>query len=130
MVLLIDWLQGRKWFWDTLEDADVASNPGNWQWVAGCGVDAAPYFRIFNPLLQGERFDPRGTFVRRWLPELAGMPDAWIHRPFEAPEDVLGRASVVLGQSYPRPIVDLKASQRRARENFAALPMNRPHSHN
>ena len=128
--LLIDWRQGEKWFWDTLVDADVASNPGNWQWVAGCGVDAAPYFRIFNPLLQGERFDPRGTFVRRWLPELAGMPDAWIHRPFEAPEDVLGRASVVLGQSYPRPIVDLKASQRRARENFAALPMNRPHSHN
>jgi deoxyribodipyrimidine photo-lyase len=119
--LLIDWRQGEKWFWDTLVDADTASNPGNWQWVAGCGMDAAPYFRIFNPVLQGERFDPAGTYVCQWLPELAALPDTWIHRPFEAPEGVLAGADVVLGQTYPRPIVDLKASQRRARDSFAAL---------
>ncbi|MCX8570878.1 cryptochrome/photolyase family protein [Aminobacter sp. MET-1] len=119
--LLIDWRRGEQWFWVTLVDADVASNPGNWQWVAGCGMDAAPYFRIFNPLLQGERFDPTGTYVRQWLPELAGLPDAWIHRPSEAPKDVLASAGVVLGETYPRPLVDLKASQRRARESFASL---------
>lgn len=119
--LLIDWRQGEQWFWDTLVDADAASNPGNWQWVAGCGMDAAPYFRIFNPVLQGERFDPAGTYVRQWLPELVGLPDAWIHRPFEAPESILAGAGVVLGQTYPRPVADLKASQRRARDSFAAL---------
>lgn len=118
--LLIDWRLGERWFWDTLVDADVASNPGNWQWIAGCGMDAAPYFRIFNPLLQGERFDPDGTFVRRWLPELSDMPDAWIHRPFEAPEGVCASAGIVLGQTYPRPIVDVKESQRRARESFTS----------
>lgn len=119
--LLIDWRQGEKWFWDTLVDADAASNPGNWQWVAGCGMDAAPYFRIFNPVLQGKRFDPAGTYVRQWLPELTGLPDRWIHHPFEAPESVLAGAGVVLGRTYPRPVADLKASQRRARDSFAAL---------
>jgi deoxyribodipyrimidine photo-lyase len=118
--LLIDWRLGERWFWDTLVDADVASNPGNWQWIAGCGMDAAPYFRIFNPLLQGERFDPDGTFVRRWLPELSDMPDAWIHRPFEAPEGVCVSAGIVLGQTYPHPIADVKESQRRARESFTS----------
>ncbi|CAN7327805.1 cryptochrome/photolyase family protein [Aminobacter sp. LjRoot7] len=116
--LLIDWRMGENWFWDTLVDADDASNPGNWQWIAGCGMDAAPYFRIFNPLLQGERFDPAGIYVRRWLPELAAMPDIWIHRPFDAPEGVLASAGVVLGQTYSRPIVDLKVSQRGARESL------------
>lgn len=119
--LLIDWRQGEQWFWVTLVDADVASNPGNWQWVAGCGMDAAPYFRIFNPVMQGERFDPTGTYVRQWLPELAGLPDAWIHHPSEAPKDVLASAGVMLGETYPRPLVELKASQRRARESFASL---------
>lgn len=119
--LLLDWRLGERWFWDTLVDADAANNPGNWQWVAGCGMDAAPYFRIFNPLLQAARFDPDGAYVRRWVPELAGLPDAWVHRPFEAPESVLAGAGVVLGRTYPRPIADIRASQRRARETFARL---------
>ncbi|MEP9373564.1 deoxyribodipyrimidine photo-lyase [Mesorhizobium sp. KR1-2] len=119
--LLIDWQLGEQWFWDTLVDADAASNPGNWQWVAGCGMDAAPYFRVFNPVIQGERFDPDGAYVRRWVPELSGMPNAWIHRPFEAPGGVLESAGVILGETYPRPIVDLKASQKSARERFASL---------
>jgi deoxyribodipyrimidine photo-lyase len=119
--LLIDWRLGERWFWDTLVDADSASNPGNWQWVAGCGMDAAPYFRIFNPLLQGERFDPAGIYVRRWLPELAGLPNTWIHRPLETPKDVLASAGIVFGETYPPPIVDLKASQSRARESFARV---------
>ena len=112
--LLIDWRLGERWFWDTLVDADMASNPGNWQWVAGCGMDAAPYFRIFNPVLQGQRFDPDGTYVKRWVPELAGLPATWVHRPFEAPENELTAAGVILGETYPRPIVDLKASRDRA----------------
>lgn len=114
--LLIDWRIGERWFWDTLVDADPASNPANWQWVAGCGMDAAPYFRIFNPVIQGERFDAGGGFVRRWVPELAALPNAWIHKPFEAPDSVLKAAGVVLGQTYPRPLLDLKASRTRALE--------------
>lgn len=114
--LLIDWRIGERWFWDTLVDADAASNPANWQWVAGCGMDAAPYFRIFNPVIQGERFDAGGGFVRRWVPELAALPNAWIHKPFEAPDSVLKAAGIVLGQTYPRPLVDLKASRIRALE--------------
>ncbi|HCH71503.1 MAG TPA: deoxyribodipyrimidine photolyase [Ochrobactrum sp.] len=100
----IDWREGEKWFWDTLVDADVASNPGNWQWVAGCGMDAAPYFRVFNPVLQGEKFDTKGVYVRKWVPEIAALPDCWIHKPFAAPPAVLREAGVVLGQTYPLPI--------------------------
>ena len=85
--LMIDWRIGESWFWDTLCDADPANNPASWQWVAGSGADAAPYFRIFNPVLQGERFDPEGAYVRRYVPELASMPDAFIHQPWEAPPD-------------------------------------------
>jgi deoxyribodipyrimidine photo-lyase len=117
--LLLDWRRGERWFWDCLVDADPASNPANWQWVAGSGLDAAPWFRIFNPLLQGEKFDPSGAYVRQWLPEIAALPDEWLHRPFEAPSAVLEASGVVLGRSYPRPIVDLPASRRRA---LAALP--------
>lgn len=112
--LLIDWRAGERWFWDTLLDADPANNPGNWQWVAGSGLDASPYFRIFNPVTQGERFDPEGTYVRRWVPELAALPDEWIHKPFEAPPAMLKRAGIVLGKTYPRPICDLKATRERA----------------
>lgn len=112
--LRIPWLEGARWFWDTLVDADLADNTLGWQWVAGCGADAAPYFRIFNPVLQGERFDPRGGYVRQWLPELRALPDAWLHRPFEAPADVLATAGIELGRDYPRPIVDLAASRRTA----------------
>ncbi len=119
--LLIDWRRGERWFWDTLVDADVASNPGNWQWVAGSGLDASPYFRIFNPVTQGERFDPEGWYVRRWVPELAALPDEWIHRPFEAPTHVLDAAGVSIGRNYPPPIVDLKASRQRALDTLSQL---------
>lgn len=112
--LLIDWRIGESWFWETLVDADPANNPGNWQWVAGCGMDAAPYFRIFNPVLQGAKFDTDGDYVRRWVPELAVLPSQWIHQPFAAPPAVLETAGVTLGQTYPLPIIDLLATRRRA----------------
>src|SRR5690606_7118952 len=105
--LLIDWRQGEAWFWDCLDDADEANNPASWQWVAGSGLDAAPYFRIFNPVTQGERFDASGDYVRRWIPALANLPDKWIHRPSEAPAEILRQAGVEIGRSYPEPLVDL-----------------------
>lgn len=105
--LRIPWQAGEHWFWDTLVDADIGANSASWQWVAGCGADAAPYFRIFNPILQGEKFDKHGGYVRRWVPELAAMPDKFIHKPWQAPDEVLKKAGVNLGTSYPRPIVDL-----------------------
>ena len=104
--LLIDWRRGEGWFRDTLLDADMASNAFNWQWVAGCGADAAPFFRIFNPVLQGEKFDPQGRYVKRWCPELRDLPDTFVHRPFEAPEHVLRAAGLTLGRDYPRQLVD------------------------
>jgi deoxyribodipyrimidine photo-lyase len=104
--LRIHWREGEAWFWDTLVDADLANNTGNWQWVAGSGADASPYFRIFNPMVQGEKFDPQGDYVRRWCPELKNMPDKFIHAPFEADDDVLAKAGVTLGRDYPNPIVD------------------------
>ncbi len=119
--LLIDWREGEAWFWDTLVDADPANNPANWQWVAGSGADAAPYFRIFNPVLQGETFDPGGAYVRRFVPELARMPDQFIHKPWMAPALVLEQAGVALGRTYPSPIVDHKAARQRALAAFASL---------
>jgi deoxyribodipyrimidine photo-lyase len=119
--LRIDWRSGARWFWDTLVDADLANNTLGWQWTAGCGADAAPYFRIFNPVLQAERFDPDRSYVRRWIPELARLPDGWIHRPWEAPQSVLEDAQVELGRTYPRPIVDLKRSRRDALAAYALL---------
>ena len=104
--LLVPWQRGAEWFWDTLVDADLGNNTMGWQWVAGCGADAAPYFRIFNPVLQGEKFDARGQYVRRWVPELAKLDDKWIHRPWDAPPLVLQAAGVSLGKTYPNPIVD------------------------
>lgn len=112
--LLLPWQAGEAWFWRHLLDADLACNAANWQWVAGCGIDAAPYFRIFNPVVQGEKFDARGRFVRRWVPELAGLSDLFIHRPEQAPADELARAGVRLGETYPRPVVDHGAARRRA----------------
>lgn len=104
--LRLSWREGAAWFWDTLVDADLASNTLGWQWTAGCGADAAPYFRIFNPFLQGEKFDAAGDYVRRWVPELARMPAEFIHQPWTAPMDVLASAGVQLGANYPQPIVD------------------------
>lgn len=112
--LLIDWREGADWFEYTLLDADLANNRMGWQWCAGSGVDAAPYFRIFNPVSQGERFDPNGDYVRRWVPELSRLPDKWLHKPWEAPEAILAAAGVGLGRDYPRPLVDLKAGRERA----------------
>jgi deoxyribodipyrimidine photo-lyase len=119
--LLIPWQEGEAWFWDTLVDADLANNAGSWQWVAGCGTDAAPYFRVFNPTTQGERFDPRGDYVRRWIPELAALPDRWIHRPWQAPPLELAAAGVRLGETYPLPVIDHTAARERALAAFAAL---------
>lgn len=112
--LLMSWWDGAKWFWDTLVDADLANNTLGWQWTTGCGADAAPYFRIFNPTAQGERFDEDGTYVRRWVPELADMPAQHIHAPWEAPASVLKGAGVELGETYPRPIVDHKQAREQA----------------
>ncbi len=119
--LLLPWQAGEAWFRDTLVDADPASNAANWQWVAGCGADAAPYFRIFNPTLQGEKFDPGGDYVKRWLPELAGLPAAVVHRPWEAPAAVLAEAGVTLGATYPHPLVDHACARRRALEALARM---------
>jgi deoxyribodipyrimidine photo-lyase len=102
----LDWRHGEAWFWDTLVDADPASNPFGWQWVAGCGADAAPYYRIFNPMLQGVKFDPNGAYVRRYVPELARLSDEHLHAPWQAAGCALARAGVRLGVTYPRPIVD------------------------
>ena len=119
--LLIDWRRGEQWFWDTLCDADAANNPANWQWVAGSGADASPYFRIFNPMLQGERFDAEGTYIRRWVPELARLEAAHIHSPWLAPPLALQRAGVTLGQNYPAPIVDHAFARRRALDALVNL---------
>ncbi|MFN7340423.1 MAG: cryptochrome/photolyase family protein [Opitutia bacterium] len=115
------WQDGAAWFWDTLVDADLASNTLGWQWAGGCGADAAPYFRVFNPVLQGEKFDPKGDYVRRFVPELAKVPAAWIHKPWEAPADVLAAAGVQLDKTYPRPLVGLAEGRDRALAAFERL---------
>lgn len=120
--LLLHWHHGERWFWDTLVDADLANNSASWQWIAGCGADAAPYFRIFNPVTQGQKFDPAGEYTRRFIPELAGLPDKFLFNPWDAPADVLKRAGVVLGETYPEPLVGLKPSRERALEAFKSLP--------
>lgn len=117
--LLIDWRDGEKWFWDTLVDADPGSNPASWQWVAGSGADAAPYFRVFNPILQGEKFDPDGAYVSKWVPELARLPATLIHQPWDATPMELAAAGVTLGKTYPEPIVDHKSARARALAAYA-----------
>jgi deoxyribodipyrimidine photo-lyase len=119
--LLLSWQEGAAWFWDTLVDADLAQNTLGWQWTAGCGADAAPYFRVFNPVSQGEKFDPQGDYVRRWCPELAKLPDAWLHQPRKAPPEVLAHAGIELGPSYPEPIVSHAIAREVALEAFASL---------
>ncbi len=112
--LLISWQEGTTWFWDTLVDADLASNTLGWQWTAGCGADAAPYFRVFNPTLQGKKFDPDGAYVRKWVPELAKLEDKYIHEPAKAPAEVLKAAGITLGKDYPKPIVDHSEARNKA----------------
>jgi deoxyribodipyrimidine photo-lyase len=112
--LLLPWQDGAAWFRDTLVDADLANNTMGWQWTAGCGADAAPYFRVFNPVLQGQKFDPEGRYVRRWIPALSRVPAKWVHCPWDAPAAVLDGAGLRLGEDYPRPVVDLKESRVRA----------------
>lgn len=118
---LIHWREGEAWFWDCLVDADLASNSASWQWVAGCGADAAPYFRIFNPVTQGEKFDVHGEYTKRFVPELRNMPDKYLYCPWDAPDDVLSNAGVYLGKNYPKPIVDLKASRADALAAYDAI---------
>jgi deoxyribodipyrimidine photo-lyase len=119
--LLVEWRLGEEWFWDTLVDADPANNPFNWQWVAGSGADAQPYFRIFNPVLQGEKFDPRGHYVRKYVPEIAKLPDRFLHKPWKAPPSALREAGIKLGETYPEPIVDHADARARALDAFAEM---------
>jgi deoxyribodipyrimidine photo-lyase len=119
--LLLPWQQGARWFWENLVDADLANNSQGWQWTAGSGADAAPFFRVFNPVLQGEKFDPQGAYVRRWLPELAALPADWIHKPWQAPAAVLAAAGVQLRDTYPAPIVDHGQARARALQAFNAI---------
>lgn len=116
--LLQDWKEGAKWFWDTLLDADLASNSLGWQWSGGCGADAAPYFRVFNPIIQGKKFDPDGAYVKRYVPELAKLPARYIHEPWDAPDGILQYAGVELGETYPNPVIEHSAGRARALEAF------------
>jgi deoxyribodipyrimidine photo-lyase len=119
--LLIDWREGARWFYDTLVDADLAQNTLGWQWTAGCGADAAPYFRVFNPTSQGQKFDPRGDYVRRWCPELTKLPTKWVHRPHEAPAETLRAAEIELGRTYPKPVVEHGSARKRALARYARM---------
>ncbi|MGX6647812.1 cryptochrome/photolyase family protein [Maricaulaceae bacterium MS644] len=119
--LMVHWRRGEDWFWDTLVDADLASNAAGWQWTAGSGADAAPYFRIFNPVSQGEKFDPQGDYVRTWIPELAKLPKRFIHAPWTADRDTLAKAGVVLGRDYPEPIVDHGEARKAALAAFEKI---------
>lgn len=119
--LFVHWKKGEEWFWDTLVDADLASNSASWQWVAGSGADAAPYFRVFNPVLQGEKFDPEGIYVKKWVPELQDIPAKWVHKPWEAPGLELRSWGVTLGDNYPHPLVEHKAAREEALKRFEQI---------
>jgi deoxyribodipyrimidine photo-lyase len=119
--LNIHWHKGRDWFWDCLLDADLANNSASWQWVAGCGVDPAPYFRIFNPVTQGEKFDKHGDYIKKFVPELQKLPDKYLCKPWTAPEEILQAAGVILGKDYPRPIVDLADTRKKALAAYKTL---------
>ena len=118
--LLLPWQAGQAYFWDTLVDADLATNATSWQWITGCGIDSQPFFRVFNPVSQGERFDPDGAYVRAWVPELARLPDRFVHAPWSAPPAVLAEAGVELGRNYPNPIADLPQARQRALDVYRA----------
>ncbi|MGC6455466.1 MAG: cryptochrome/photolyase family protein [Coraliomargaritaceae bacterium] len=117
--LLQDWREGARWFWDTLVDADLASNTLGWQWSGGCGADAAPYFRVFNPMTQGQKFDPEGSYVKHFVPELAALPAKYVHAPWEAPDGLLQNAGIVLGETYPLPVIEHAAGRARALDAFS-----------
>ena len=119
--LLQHWQHGESWFWDQLVDADLASNSASWQWVAGSGADAAPYFRIFNPITQGQKFDPEGEYIRQYIPEIAQLPNKYLFSPWETPKSILAQTGIDLGSDYPLPIVDIKASRERALASFKQL---------
>lgn len=119
--LLVDWRAGQRWFWDTLVDADLANNACGWQWVAGSGADASPYFRIFNPTTQAQKFDGEGDYIRRWLPELAALPDRYLHQPWVAPQEVLNSSGVRLGETYPYPVVDHRDAREAALAAYADI---------
>ena len=123
--LLIEWQAGAAWFWDTLVDADSANNSLGWQWVSGCGADAAPYFRIFSPIIQAEKFDAAGQYVRRWVPEIAALPDEFLHKPWKAPDSVLRQAGVELGRTYPQPIIDHATARARALAALSTISESR-----
>lgn len=116
--LLIDWREGAAWFWDTLLDADLANNSASWQWVAGSGADASPYYRIFNPILQGEKFDPHGEYTKKWVPELSSVPSEWLHKPWQAPKGIL---PIKLGTDYPLPIVDHNVARELALSRYKEI---------
>ena len=119
--LRLHWHHGERWFWQTLIDADLANNSASWQWISGCGADSAPYFRIFNPVTQGQKFDPDGLYIRQYIPEIASLPNKYLFNPWEAPETILKEANIELGSTYPRPIVDLKKSRESALIAFKSL---------
>ncbi len=119
--LNIHWYEGAKWFWYTLLDADMANNSLGWQWVAGCGADAAPFFRIFNPIIQGEKFDKDGQYIKKWVPELKNLSAKWIHHPWDAPEEILVKSQVKLGKDYPLPIITHKEGRESALKNYEVI---------
>jgi len=119
--LRLDWRHGERWFWNTLVDADLANNSASWQWIAGCGADAAPYFRIFNPVTQGQKFDPKGEYIRQYIPEIASLPDKYLFAPWETPELILKEAGIKMGLTYSYPIIDLKESRKSALIAFRSL---------
>ncbi len=124
--LLMPWQVGEAWFWDTLVDADLASNAASWQWITGSGIDSQPFFRVFNPVSQGEKFDPAGDYVRRWVPELAALPDKNLHAPWTAPAATLRGAGVTLGRTYPHPIIDLAEGRQRALDAYRTTVRTEP----
>ena len=126
--LLLDWRYGEAWFWDCLFDADLASNSASWQWVAGCGADAAPYFRIFNPVTQGEKFDADGEYTLKYVPELKKIPKKYLFCPWEAPKELLEAVDITLGITYPKPIVSHKQTREEALFHFSQLKnLNQQH---
>jgi deoxyribodipyrimidine photo-lyase len=123
----VNWQEGERWFMQNLVDGDPAANNGGWKWTAGVGTDAAPYFRVFNPVLQGIKFDPQGEYIRCWLPELANLPPEWLHRPAEMPANLQQRYGFNPGRDYPAPIVDHAAARQRALHAYAAARTQAPY---